>query len=41
MKNYHKNDCIEVGIDEVGRGCMLGRVYTCKCNIPIDYIEDK
>ena len=27
MKNYHKNDCIEVGIDEVGRGCMLVSLY--------------
>ena len=41
MKNYHKNDCIEVGIDEVGRGCMLGRVYTASVIWPIDYIEDK
>ena len=40
MKNYYKNDCIEVGLDEVGRGCMLGRVYTACVIWPIDYIED-
>ena len=27
MKNYDKN-CMEVGLDEVARGCLLGRVYT-------------
>ena len=32
MKNIHKDDCIEVGIDEVGRGCMFGRVYNM-CNL--------
>ena len=25
---YNEND-IEAGIDEVARGCLLGRVYTC------------
>ena len=27
MKNYYKN-CMEIGLDEVARGCLLGRVYT-------------
>ena len=27
MKNYYKN-CMEVGLDEVARGTLLGRVYT-------------
>ena len=41
MKNYYKKDCIEVGIDEVGRGCMLGRVYTASVIWPIDYVDNK
>ena len=28
MKLYHEYDKIEVGIDEVGRGCLSGRVYS-------------
>ena len=27
MNLYFNKDCIEVGIDEVGRGCLFGRVY--------------
>ena len=41
MKNIHKDDCIEVGIDEVGRGCMFGRVYTACVIWPIDYEYDE
>jgi len=28
MQSYYNNDLLEVGIDEVARGCMFGRVYT-------------
>lgn len=41
MKKIHKDDCIEVGIDEVGRGCMFGRVYTACVIWPIDYEYDE
>ena len=41
MKNFNKKDCIEVGLDEVGRGCMLGRVYTASVIWPIDYIDNE
>ena len=27
MKLFNRSGCIEVGIDEAGRGCLLGRVY--------------
>ena len=26
LKNYYKENCIEAGIDEVGRGCLSGPV---------------
>ena len=26
LKKYHKENCIEVGIDEAGRGCLFGPV---------------
>ena len=29
MNLYHNEKDIEAGIDEVARGCLLGRVYTC------------
>ena len=41
MNNSYEKDCIEVGLDEVGRGCMFGRVYTAGVIWPIDYIEDE
>jgi ribonuclease HII len=28
MNKYYKKDIIEVGIDEVARGCLFGRVYS-------------
>ena len=39
MQNYYK-DCIEVGLDEVARGCLLGRVYTAGVIWNNDYIEE-
>lgn len=40
MKTISKNNIIEVGIDEVARGCMFGRVYTAAVIWPEDYVED-
>ena len=34
MKLYHEDDKIEVGIDEVGRGCLFGRVYSAAVILP-------
>lgn len=28
MKLYHDNNKIEIGVDEVARGCFFGRVYS-------------
>jgi len=39
MQNYYK-DCIEVGLDEVARGCLLGRVYTAGVIWNNDYVEE-
>ena len=34
---YLNKDDIEVGIDEVGRGCLYGRVYTASVILPQDF----
>ena len=40
MKTISKENIIEVGLDEVARGCMFGRVYTAAVIWPQDYVED-
>ena len=40
MKTISKTNIIEVGLDEVARGCMFGRVYTAAVIWPEDYEED-
>ena len=40
MQTISKKNIIEVGLDEVARGCMFGRVYTAAVIWPEDYIED-
>ena len=40
MESISKKNIIEVGLDEVARGCMFGRVYTAAVIWPEDYIED-
>ncbi len=40
MLNICKKNSIEVGIDEVARGCMFGRVYSAGVIWPIDYMEE-
>jgi ribonuclease HII len=36
LKPYH-NDCIEVGLDEVGRGCFSGNLVTAAVILPKDF----
>tara|TARA_B100001564_G_scaffold359681_1_gene382404 strand:- start:1885 stop:2487 length:603 start_codon:yes stop_codon:yes gene_type:complete len=40
METSSKKNIIEVGLDEVARGCMFGRVYTAAVIWPQDYSED-
>jgi len=40
MQSISKKNIIEVGLDEVARGCMFGRVYTAAVIWPEDYKED-
>ena len=40
MKTISKTNIIEVGLDEVARGCMFGRVYSAAVIWPEDYEED-
>jgi len=35
-KKYHNNTLFEIGIDEVGRGPMFGRVYSAAVILPIN-----
>jgi ribonuclease HII len=36
LKKYHNNTLFEIGIDEVGRGPMFGRVYSAAVILPIN-----
>ena len=40
MKTTSKTNIIEVGLDEVARGCMFGRVYSAAVIWPEDYEEN-
>jgi len=40
MKTSSKKNIMEVGLDEVARGCMFGRVYTAAVIWPEDFVED-
>ena len=40
MKTISEKNIIEVGLDEVARGCMFGRVYTAAVIWPEDFEED-
>ena len=40
MKSCSKKNIIEVGLDEVARGCMFGRVYTAAVIWPEDFKEN-
>jgi len=37
LKPYFREDCIEVGLDEVGRGCLAGPVVTAAVILPKDF----
>ena len=39
---FHTEGCLEVGVDEVGRGALIGRVYAAAVIWPNDseYIEE-
>ena len=34
LQSYLKADCIEVGVDEAGRGCLAGDVYAAAVVLP-------
>jgi len=36
LKKYHNNSLFEIGIDEVGRGPMFGRVYSAALILPMN-----
>ena len=40
MENSFLDDEIEAGIDEAGRGCLCGRVYTAAVILPNEYNDD-
>ena len=40
MQSISKKNIIEVGLDEVARGCMFGRVYTAAVIWPEEYVEN-
>ena len=40
LKNYNKNPTIEVGIDEAGRGCLLGPVVVSGVILPYDLDDE-
>ena len=40
MENSFIDDEIEAGIDEAGRGCLCGRVYTAAVILPEEYEDD-
>ena len=41
LKNASLEGVIEVGIDEAGRGCLVGRVYTACVILPDTFPDDK
>lgn len=40
LKLYENKGNIEVGVDEVGRGCLFGRVYSASVIMPYDYNDE-
>ena len=38
---YLKNDCIECGCDEAGRGCLAGAVYAAAVILPNDFFHSE
>ena len=40
MEICYLKDEIEAGIDEAGRGCLSGRVYTAAVILPLEFPDD-
>ena len=40
LKRFEIPDCIEAGVDEAGRGCLMGRVYAAAVVMPHTYPDD-
>ena len=40
LKIYENQDIIEVGLDEAGRGCLIGRVYAAAVIFPKKFDDD-
>ena len=40
LSKYLDKDKLEVGVDEVGRGCLFGRVYAASVILPQDFEDD-
>ena len=40
LKLYHTKGAIEVGIDEAGRGCLMGRVYAGAVILPNEFSDE-
>ena len=40
MQNSIQSELIEVGIDEAGRGCLMGRVYTGAVILPKEFPDN-
>lgn len=38
LLRHHDDDCVEFGVDEVGRGCLFGPVCTCCVYVPNDVV---
>lgn len=41
LQNCLNPDKLEAGLDEAGRGCLFGRVYTAAVILPHDLVEEK
>ena len=40
LQNHLKPNCIEVGVDEAGRGCLAGDVYAAAVVLPEGFSND-
>ena len=40
LLKYYQSDKLEVGVDEVGRGCLFGSVYAASVILPKDFEDD-
>ncbi len=40
LRSFYNKDCIEAGVDEVGRGCLAGPVVAASVILPKDYAND-